>query len=78
MYVEGNILLEPEKAMALTGADTAEHAAAVLASNGVPVTKAYIRRKNRISKNRACMGENPWYLTATTGEREMQMERAYG
>ena len=39
MYVEGNILLEPEKAMALTGADTAEHAAAVLASNGVPVTR---------------------------------------
>ena len=39
MYVEGNILLEPEKAMSLTGADTAEHAAAVLASNGVPVTR---------------------------------------
>lgn len=39
MYVEGNILLEPEKAMSLMGADTAEHAAAVLASNGVPVTR---------------------------------------
>lgn len=38
-YVRGNILLEEEQALALTGADTFAHAADVLASAGVPVTK---------------------------------------
>lgn len=38
-YVRGNILLEEEQALALTGADTYAHAADVLAASGVPVTK---------------------------------------
>lgn len=38
-YVRGNIILEEEQALALTGADTLAHAADVLASAGVPVTK---------------------------------------
>lgn len=38
-YVRGNIILEEEQALALTGTDTLAHAADVLASAGVPVTK---------------------------------------
>ncbi|MBQ8147949.1 MAG: hypothetical protein IJ040_04070, partial [Lachnospiraceae bacterium] len=38
-YVRGTILLEEEPALSLTGADTYEHAADILASAGVPVTK---------------------------------------
>lgn len=38
-YVRSNITITPEQAMSLTGADTAENAAAVLAAAGTPVTK---------------------------------------
>ncbi len=38
-YVRGNITITPEQAISLTGADTAEHAADVLAAAGTPVTK---------------------------------------
>ena len=38
-YVKGTIDLTPEQAVSLTGADTAEHAADVLAAAGTPVTK---------------------------------------
>ncbi len=46
MYVHGDIILEPEKTMSLTGAAMAEIAADVLASGGVHVTKLKSDGKN--------------------------------